>query len=83
MPSDREPVSDNNIENFVTETINDSTIYINLGLTLASALAWGRAGEHIMAKFKTPQGPVYNAIFLTLITIFIFRMTSNRSKKRY
>lgn len=84
MPSDRDIVTDRKIDNFITETINDSTIYLNLGLTLASAFAWSDAGKHIVQKVvRTEQGPLFNAIIMTIITAMVFRVTSNRSRDRY
>ena len=83
MPSDRDVVSDNRLESFLSETVNDATIYLNLGLTLAAAISWAEAGKHVVSKLKTPQGPLYNAIFMTIVAAVIFRVTSNRSKKRY
>lgn len=79
MP-DRDVISDNQIESLITQTFNDSTIYVNLGFTLAAALAWVEASKKLTTDLKMPQGPYVSAAILTLIAVIMFRITGKNSK---
>ena len=80
MPSDRDLVSDNQLQSFITESFNDSTIYINLGFTLAAALAWVEASKKLSTDLKMPQGPYVSAFVLTIMAVIMFRITGKNSR---
>lgn len=70
----------NEAKGLMTGTVDSSMNYMNLGFTLASALAWHESAKMIVKQFVSKGNGKTSAVFVypvavTLMAILVFRMS--------
>lgn len=60
---------------------SDVSSYLNLGLTLAAAFSWVEAGKDVASRFKYADGPILQALFMTILAIVVVRITETLNSK--
>ena len=70
----------NEVKGLATGTMDSTVNYMNLGFTLASALAWHESAKMIIKQFVTKSNGKSSAMVVyplavTLLAVLVFRMT--------
>ena len=70
----------NEVKGLASGTMDSSMNYMNLGFTLAAALAWNESAKILVKQFVSKSNGKYSAVLgypltVTVIAILVFRMS--------
>lgn len=71
-----------NIDEFISDTVISGGMYLNLGLTLAAALAWSKTSEVFLKSTIGNKGPYLHPVILTLLAMVVFGLINRLQQKR-